>query len=444
MSTRSGFISVPLIIGIVIVLAVIGGGVWYLEEQRAPQNSVPVSLKDAKEADSSYVGDGPGGHCYAQSNGKVYFLTSSEEGIILSDADLSSFKELSIYGICFGNDGKHVYQGRQILDWADPATFKVLAFQHGVQLFLQNKSTIVVARYDGDNDAKFEGFTTISNGDPATFEQLTGAYDMAPWAKDKNNVYCHGDVLTGADPATVTFVDEGKNLSVKVNGVVHTYDSECKDTQSVHVISGMSKYTDKDFGFSFWYPSSWSVSSLNPGPTDREGNQLKGRIVIKEGENVEIDIDKVHSDQMVYNVNPGACGYCGNVRYFFNPNIHTWMKEYPDGANGAPDATPEEFAASKTATPANVSNNTMGGLHMFSTEQKESAVIIPLSAQNFLLVTGVTYTEQCGPACGAKVIGEAGLLARTVVATDPSVATPVSVSEQIKMIQAEAEAYGVK
>lgn len=213
---------------------------------------------------------------------------------------------------------------------------------------------------------------------------------------------------------------------------------------------GMSKYTDADFGFSFWYPSGWKVNNISEsgngmfaGTTDRAGNLSAGRIIVS-GDSIEIDIDKVHSDQRTYHVNPGACGYCGPLTYFFDPTKHLWMKTYPQGPNGAPDATTEDIANAKNAQPADVSHNTMGGLHIFSTEQRENAAIIPLSARDFLYVDGVTYTEQCATHCADPSIkGDALFLVQTILATDPSVATPVSPAEQLKIIQLERDAYAI-
>lgn len=212
-------------------------------------------------------------------------------------------------------------------------------------------------------------------------------------------------------------------------------------------VLGMTKYTDSDFGFSFWYPSSWKVDDMSESgqgafrdTTDKAGNLSKGRIFIR-GDGVEIDIDKVYSEDRIFDVNPGACGYCGPLRYFYDVNQHAWMKVYPQGPNGAPDASPDFISQAKNPVAADISNNTMGGLHIFSTEQKENAAIVPLSARHFLQVTGVTYTAECASGCAKYVKGDQAYLTRTIVATDPSVATPVSAEEQIEVIQAAKKAY---
>jgi len=95
--------------------------------------------------------------------------------------------------------------------------------------------------------------------------------------------------------------------------------------------------------------------------------------------------------------------------------------------------TESQFQQTKIPKPADVSFNTMGGLHIFSTLQKENASIIPLSAQHFLIV---------GEYSGQNPTNDIELpLVKTIVATDSSVATPVSVAEQIQTIQAAKDAY---
>ena len=79
---------------------------------------------------------------------------------------------------------------------------------------------------------------------------------------------------------------------------------------------------------------------------------------------------------------------------------------------------------------ADVSNNTMGGVHMFAGTSRYYSTIMPLSAHNFVVAISPNGTR-IDP------------LIKTIIATDPSVATPVSKTEQIATIQAEVSAYGV-
>jgi hypothetical protein len=207
--------------------------------------------------------------------------------------------------------------------------------------------------------------------------------------------------------------------------------SEQKGTVSV---PGMSQYTDKDFGFSFWYPSGWRiVSAVIDSYRLSDGTILKHLLLT--GGNAPIHVLEFTSPTRTISIAPGACGFCAPVRFYFDANAHLWMKQYPEGAGGAPDMEQAQFEKTKIAQPADVSNNTMGGLHIFhGLSQRFGDSVVPLSAKNFLFVF-------------AESQGEDNIelpLVDTVVALDPSVATPVSTTEQIKTIQAEAAAYGVK
>jgi hypothetical protein len=99
-----------------------------------------------------------------------------------------------------------------------------------------------------------------------------------------------------------------------------------------------------------------------------------------------------------------------------------------------PDVTPTGNPAPGVPVAANVSLNTMGGLHMLAGSQRFGAnTIIHLSASNFLIVTvdGGIATESSDPQA----------LAKTIVPLDLTVATPASAAVQEQTIQAEESAY---
>jgi hypothetical protein len=180
-------------------------------------------------------------------------------------------------------------------------------------------------------------------------------------------------------------------------------------------VSGMTKYTDTDFGFSFWYPSSDSVTNA-------------GEKIVVSGNGNEIDIQKVTSSDLSYKIPVGACGTCEPKTYYFDTAQHLWMMSTSPRDNYAP---------ASGGQPADISKNTMGGLHIFYGQDKDLNRIVPLSARNFLSISDAAGW-QGAPDEDAKLLG----LTKTIVATDPSVATPVSAAEQNKTIQAEATAFG--
>lgn len=195
------------------------------------------------------------------------------------------------------------------------------------------------------------------------------------------------------------------------------------------------KYIDPGFGFSFWYPGTWSVQDIpvqNP-------NAYQGGTVIKEIEVQDpaapnlrfIDFMEYHSasDTITFAGTGGGptitdSNFSSPIRFYFDPTLHTWMTEYPNGeayasGNSAPANSP---------TSANVSKNTMGGLHIITglTPYDEEGVV-PLSAQNFLVV-------DVAPADDTVSIDA---LIKTIMATSPAVAVPVSQAEQSTTIEAE-------
>ncbi len=139
--------------------------------------------------------------------------------------------------------------------------------------------------------------------------------------------------------------------------------------QSISV-PGMSKYTDTDFGFSFWYPSTWQV-----------------------------EVDSYDSDQL--DVGPASAPFV-TIR-----KIHS------------------------VVTSSDVVGTTMGGLLMIDAHahKTEWVYYVPFGSRGFLQVAQQGYDLS------------QGYLSATIMAIDPSVAIPVSATEQIKIIQAEKDAY---
>jgi hypothetical protein len=185
-------------------------------------------------------------------------------------------------------------------------------------------------------------------------------------------------------------------------------------------VPGMSKYTDSDFGFSFWYPNGWNVKKLTNCPGYPNNPNCK-----------EIDImPAVPTDlyQMITLLEQTAPKYLSSNEHlgvrtiYFEPAFHTWMERFDDYGSDMPGA----------AHVTDVSINTMGGLHMIN--GGPLTTVVPLSAHNFVSVIGPNLAE---------IYLDPTPLTKTILATDLSVATPVSVAEQIKIIQAERDAYEI-
>ena len=185
--------------------------------------------------------------------------------------------------------------------------------------------------------------------------------------------------------------------------------------QSSISVPGMSKYTDSDFGFSFWYPSGWSVSEDH----SRAYPNAKKTLLIS-APNQQIRIDEMYSDDR--SVSIGSCAKSGvDETYYFDSSLHAWIYSSKIcGGSGYGTAT---------TIAADVSHNTMGGLHTFTgLGTFGQNIAVPLSARNFVVSEPTGGTEPLP-------------LMKTIIATDPSVATPVSEAEQTATIQAEKNAY---
>jgi hypothetical protein len=210
--------------------------------------------------------------------------------------------------------------------------------------------------------------------------------------------------------------ENSKQSSVTAPSVVATSTAETSTASTTVGVVGMVEYTDTAFGFSFWYPNTWQVKEL----TGSDNSTIKGGTVVKTlgigDTDSEILIQEVHSSTLTI-TDTGGAGPFGPVTYSFNTADHLWMTT--------------SVPAAGTTTPADISVNTMGGLHMFPGTSRFDSNIIPLSADDFLVI---------------KDIGgfDATDLAKTVVAVDPSVAVPLDTASQNQTIQAEANAYGAQ
>ncbi len=117
-------------------------------------------------------------------------------------------------------------------------------------------------------------------------------------------------------------------------------------------------------------------------------------------------------------------GHSTLVKHYFDSTNHIWNTAL------STDLSLSANTQWYSDAPADISENTMGGLHMLPGPSNFVPSVIPLSANHFVVVQGQR--------------GDSELIKkfiRTIVATDPSVAKPVDRMEQFKIISAEKEAY---
>ncbi len=278
---------------------------------------------------------------------------------------------------------------------------------------------------------KGETWTSISKGIMNQVGVLNGVSSVKIDPKSSNTV-----------TVTVTSASTGNNnVNFQSADGGNTW-VESNPGQASITVAGMQKYTDSNFGFSFWYPNTGSVQVI---PTDAKQpgidvNAYSGILygantkILKTIQAPEFTINEVYSPNMSIlssvDAGPGGSNY---DKYFFDPQTHTWMY--------ASDGGPAQITHGGT-TAADVSNNTMGGLHIFQGYTRFGIKnIIPLSAQNFLVFYSKCSDATdylCSQGSGKDKFNKS---VQTIVATDPSVATPVSATLQTQAVQAEANAY---
>jgi len=218
-----------------VVAIAAGAGWWYYGNiKTTDQTSDAQPSQSINSQDSSVITVDTGNPwaCYAKSAKTVYYAPDQNTQVtsyklpsdakVIAGADAQTFKEIGI-DVCLGKDKNHVYKRNTILSWADSATFKNVWYIKGTGGFYINGSKIMFYKKSSDT------FTEMANGDPVTFAiGAQGAYDSSFWATDKNNVYCNGKIIPGADPASAHLDAQEINLLVTAAGVQHSYDSRCQ------------------------------------------------------------------------------------------------------------------------------------------------------------------------------------------------------------------------
>lgn len=201
-------------------------------------------------------------------------------------------------------------------------------------------------------------------------------------------------------------------------------------------VPGMSRFTEGDFGFSFWYPAGWKVLD-EPVKSPTANGWFRNATILKELQ-IRNPAVELHQDQApgvilrelsapvgLTELGSESASPVGvDQKYFFDSGTHRWMyarlSETPDGA---PPAT----------SPAKISRRTMGGLPIFwGAERHGAEVIVPLDRSHFLTIG----TMDAG--------GDNNhiYLAATVMATRPGAGEHASEQMQFNTIRAEGIKLG--
>ena len=214
-----------------------------------------------------------------------------------------------------------------------------------------------------------------------------------------------------------------------INSTTTIINNSTSTTPDVVSVQGMQKYEDTNFGFSFWYPSNWTVSNVAIQNSKLYGDgTIVRKYLVKNPTGSGVMIEEFTSPKLsiIDGTGVGACPVCSTVNYYFDSSQHLWMKIFPNRNENIPDSQVG------VSTPADISMNTMGGLHIFMGSRRFGGnMIIPLSARNFLVVTSLDSNT------GVNEF----YLANTVVASDPDVAVPMSILKQQTAVEKERTGY---
>lgn len=191
------------------------------------------------------TGGGPGNaSCYFSRNGEVYWSSDLQTYAPVQGADLKTFNDFTIGGLCLGEDASHVYTEGGIFPGASPTSFRFLARWRGnAEVFFENGSGIIGFMLKPGTDVYSQVPVAIPNSDATTFEGFEGLSGFVSFGKDKNNVYCQGNPIPGADSTTAKQVESyaGDWLKVSVSGKPLVYNTACAIVDpSVPEVSGAS------------------------------------------------------------------------------------------------------------------------------------------------------------------------------------------------------------
>ncbi len=239
--------------------------------------------------------------------------------------------------------------------------------------------------------------------------------------------YSNDEAVAPVTTPTATSTASSTMVTVASTSVTTTVTTPATASKPATATSAsLQQYTDGVFGFSFWYPSTWQVSKVS-ADAKTDGNITEGKIVatlVVGPKDAAGNTIPKFTLQEVAGASGGRItdtyGTGSNQTYFFSASLNTWMTIEQTGSN------PGVLVA------ANVSNNTMGGLHMLGgipqPNQNIAATIVPINTQNYVVVNALSAFDQ-------------NPLAATIMALDPYAAAPASALTQQNTVQVEGKAY---
>jgi len=445
-NARSGFVWLPVLLGVLAILVISGGAYWYTQQKQAADSVFkPVAagtyLSTATSIDQSSDFSRIKFE-YLRKNSSVVYV---EHGVLhdLPAADFPTFLALS--GSVtdtdpWALDKNNVYYLGQIILGADPNSFHLL---NGYG-------------YSADTHAVYWDAMAIPDADLATFvagyPTNKGHYDAA---RDKNHIYCDGQAYpldstqcvpppaqttfsasptSGVAPLTVTFdtaflgmgeqwVDFGdgaradagcvqyksENDCIKMKPITHTYttagdytasykerDSGADKIWGTATISvtgpseptvstpGMSKYTNATLGITFYAPPGLQSKTASPNGSPSNFDYCINMINPSDiGKNYPGDDGNWVTICKKQTSLFAEQGYWGDtVYYYFDAVKNQWMYAVQGTGSDQPGS------ASTATTTAKVEATTLAGDPIFVGTGAHSCIsrIVPTSNTTFLYI----------------------------------------------------------
>jgi len=238
-------------------------------------------------------------------------------------------------------------------------------------------------------------------------------------------------------------------VAIAASWLYHQQPRADTATVAQNTVPGMSTYTDADFGFSFWYPSSAHITKRQADPSlgsAREDSTImngKGTSIQGVVEALDFTAYEVYSPSMsiLSSVDAGPLG-SQNDRYYYDAKEAEWMSFSDGGPRGDVGGV----------SLVDISNETMGGLPTFGGYTRfAEKVIVALSTTRFLAIyskcnDATDYLCTTNPQRPYSGLSKFLNSVKTIEAVDPKSA--VSADEtldwgQVRAIRDEAYSYGI-
>jgi DKNYY family len=200
---------------------IINGEVHFVDLRPLYPSRVPdANLTEEFHADaSSFVALNPGGLMEGLAESGIY--GADKDQVFFQYLPMQQWADPKTFIIvnaemALSKDQDHVFIRDYAFKELDPATLKFLGHAEGTGTFYLESKEKLYSFAEG-----LYRLYDLPSGDPPSFEIM--GTTLQDFAKDKYNVYCNGQILSGADPVTFSVGADG--LGHDGN---HVYNGRCE------------------------------------------------------------------------------------------------------------------------------------------------------------------------------------------------------------------------